>query len=94
MNNPDAEKRDNLLSDAEWEAMSDIRTWVGCLTPTLNGQPSHNIEAVKRLLTKAQADGLDPERIYRAAIAPDSPITRRIPPWEDVNPGRIRMGNE
>ena len=70
MNNPDAEKRDHLRSDAEWDVMDDIRLGVGCLTPTLNGLPSHNVPAVNRRLTKAQADGLNPNE----SIAPPSLI--------------------
>ena len=40
----------------------------------------------KMWLEKAQAEGLDPQRIYESAVACRPPHWMKAPPYSDVNP--------
>lgn len=83
---PEIPARSGPLSREEYHYVIDIRIAVGCMTPILRGEDPHYQEGVKRILTKAQEAGLDPERIYQCAVGPNSVITKRIPAWDKVKP--------
>lgn len=79
------------LSPEEWRYASLINTHIGSLTPLLEGAPDYQ-SFVKALLTEAQAKGLDPKRIYRAAAILPPAIAPRMPSWHEVKPAAPSCG--
>ena len=59
----------------------DVLMW---LAPALQNPPMPGV--VKRHLEKAQAEGLDPQRIYEAAVNARPPHWMKAPSFCDVNP--------
>lgn len=75
------------LTPEEWAYVSRIVAHVGSLTPLLEGRGQADYAPyVKLVLAKAQAAGLNPERIYRAAAILPPAVATRMPVWETVRP--------
>lgn len=56
------------------------------LAPALQNPPMPSV--IKAHLERAQADGLDPRRIYEAAVEARPPHWMKAPPYSRVNPDR------
>lgn len=61
----------------------EIRYWAR-LAPALQNPPMPDV--IKAHLERAQAEGLDPRRLYEAAVASRPPHWIKAPPYEDVAP--------
>lgn len=82
---PDAPNFSVPLSREEWRYANLINVHVGSLTPLLKGRIDCQ-SFVKQMLTDAQARGLDPQRIYRAAAILPPAMAARMPAWHDAKP--------
>jgi hypothetical protein len=76
---PETSKPSSLFGKAE-------RRYLTRLAPALQNPPEPLTVAM--WLEKAQADGLDPRRIYEAAVEARPPHWMKAPPYSRVNPNR------
>ena len=79
MHSPETSKPSSLFGKAE-------RRYLTRLAPALQNPPEPLTVAM--WLEKAQADGLDPRRIYEAAVEARPPHWMKAPPYSRVNPNR------